>query len=101
MQCDDESYFELLETGCGENRTAVVLVGEEDEQWTEQAQNELKRANVPFSFFSWSKLKDARQSGEWIRYPVLQFWKQGRLVNEITGFSQHQYRRFVTFYLNL
>ena len=86
----DQAYFDLIET----DQHLVVLVGELDEQWTLLAQTELKKANVPFTFFPWSELKEARVASEWIRFPVLQFWDQGELATEIIGFSQDRYRRF-------
>lgn len=86
----DEKYFKVLEED-----TAIVLVGENEDQWSSLAQTELRKANITFTFFSWSDLKEARKSGEWVRYPVLEHWKNGQLREAIVGFSQDKFRRFV------
>lgn len=90
MTSCDEKYFEVLDA----SEAAVVLVGEKEDQWSSLAQDELRKANIPFTFFSWSDMKEARKSGEWLRFPVLEYWKNGQLREAIVGFSQDKFRRF-------
>lgn len=96
--CKDQDYFDLISNT---DQHVVVLVGESHDQWTLLAEAELKKADVPFEFFSWSELREARVSGEWVRFPVLQLWTEGDLESEIIGFSQEKYRKFAHQYAKI
>lgn len=96
MTSFDRKYFETVE---GSASQVVVLIGEKGDQWSTLAEKELMKANVPFIFFPWSELKEARKAGEWVRYPVLEHWKKGTLKETITGFSQEKFRRFAHYFV--
>jgi hypothetical protein len=91
MTSFDTQYFEILDRG---DLQVVLLIGEKGEQWSSLAEKELVKANVPFVFLPWSELCEARKSGEWVRYPILEHWKKGQLRETIVGFSQEKFRRF-------
>jgi len=90
--CSSDAYYQLIDS----LGTHVVVLGEVDEQWTQEVIKALELRQVDHQFFPWHALEDVRLQLEIVYYPVTQVWIDGNLKGELVGYQAEEISTLIT-----
>jgi hypothetical protein len=78
----EKDYYNLIDS----SGTHLIVLGDRDEQWTEEVLKLLAEEEVHVDFFLWGDVVDLRLQLELVSYPVVQLWSSGTLKTEYVGY---------------
>lgn len=90
--CSSDAYYQLIDS----LGTHVVVLGEFDEQWTQEVIKALDLRQVTYHFFPWHAIEDVRLQLEIVYYPVTQVWIDGGLKGELIGYQAEEISTLIT-----
>jgi hypothetical protein len=93
MIWSEADYYDVIEA----SDHVLLVLGDKDEQWTQETLRFLEEKEVPVNFFPWEEICELRLQLELVSYPVIQVWKAGSLKQEIVGFHLESLKKIVQF----
>ena len=93
-ETQEDFYYEAI----SRVSNTILVLGERPEQWTSMTLDFFERHRIPVSFFDWNELTNLRLQLELTRYPVIQLWIKGNLIEEIHGYHNENLRRLIAKY---
>jgi hypothetical protein len=94
MEERENLFFELMEVPSPK----IMVLGEDDEQWSQLVCDFFRRSEVDYYFFRWNEIPAARLSLELVRMPVTQCWANGQLLTEVVGYRAEELKQFLLTY---
>ena len=92
IQSKPDSYYDIIESP----GYHLIVLGEMDEQWTEEVLSVLEMEGICFDFFPWSKHVDLRLQLEAVYYPITQLWYNGSLKSEFVGYHNESIKDIIS-----
>ena len=90
-QSEEDRYYTLIDS----SGPQVVVLGEPDEQWTDEVLRVLEGAGLKASLLRWPLLEELRLQLEAVHYPLTQLWRDGSLKAEVSGYHNEMLKDLI------